>query len=184
MSNVTSAVFWRATGARVLYTFLATLMPYAALVAAGSVAIVPALSVSGLAAFAALVTAFANLPEINTATMSIGVAILHRVLRTGGQSLAAALVGITLLEGVPWQAALIGAAGAIVTTLIRTFLDVLPESVQQAPAVGAVKEQTGQVIAGEASGLPTGKELNGLPDAVTGAQVVEALDPSASEDGK
>lgn len=186
MTNITTAAFWRATGARVLYTFLAALLPYVALVQVGEVTLTNALSISALAAVAALVTALANLPEIDTATMPLWKAIGHRVLRTAGQNVAAGIAGIALLQDVPWQAVAVGVAGATVATLLRTFLDVLPEAVAQAPAVEAVKAQTGEVVAGEASDTPTGTELTTAEavESAIGAKVLEAIMPSAKEDGK
>lgn len=186
ISNIQSAAFWRSVGARVLYTFLATLLPYVALVQVGDVTLTAALSISALAAVASLVTALANLPEVDTATMPLWKAIGHRVLRTAGQNIAAGIAGIALIQDVPWQAVAIGVVGATVATLIRTFLDVLPEAVAAAPAVEAVKAQTGEVVAGEASDTPTGTELSTAEavEPATGAKVLEAIMPSAKEDGK
>lgn len=190
MSSITTAAFWRATGARVLHTFLAALLPYVALVQVGDVTLAAAFSISGMAALASLVTSLANLPEIDTATMPLWKAIGHRVLRTAGQNVAAGIAGIALLQDVPWQAVAIGVVGATVATLLRTFLDVLPEAIAAAPAVEAVKAQTGEVVAGEASEEPTGTELddaNVLDKIIAepvGAKVLEALMPSAKEDGK
>ncbi len=130
MSDITTLSFWKAVGARVLYTFMAAIVPYVLLVQSGEVSITDALSISGLTAFAALLTAVASLPEIDTKTMPVWQAIGHRVLRTGAQSIAAGIAGALLLQDVPWQAVLIGAAGAVVTTLLRTFMDVLPETAQ------------------------------------------------------
>lgn len=185
MTMVNTAAFWRATGARVLYTFLSALLPYVILVQTGQVSIMDALSISALAGVASLVTALANLPEITTATMPLWKAILHRTLRTLGQNVAAGLAGVLLLQDVPWEAVAIGALGAVVATLVRTFLDVLPESVAQAPAVELVQDQTGDVTAGEASNLPTGEHIGTLhPGTRVGANVLEALDFSAADDGK
>lgn len=179
MSQITTAVFWRAAGSRVLYTFLATLVPYVILVQTGEVEVYDALSIAGLAGLASLVTSFANLPEISTATMPMWKAIGHRVLRTFGQNVAAGIAGFVLLQDVPWSAILVGVAGAVVTTLIRTVLDVLPESVAQAPAVESVTTGTGVEIAGEASQLPTGAVILGAGypaslESTEGAHVVEA----------
>ena len=127
-TGVFTGAWWKATGARVLYTFLAALVPYVILVQAGEVAILDALSISGLAALASLVTAIADLPEIETGTMPLAHAIGYRILRTFGQNLAAGIAGVLLLQDVPWTAVLTAAAGACLVTLLRTFLDVLPET--------------------------------------------------------
>lgn len=126
--GVFTGTWWKATGARVLYTFLAALVPYVLLVQTGQVAILDALSISGLAALASLLTALADLPEINTGTMPLAHAIGYRVLRTLGQNLAAGVAGLLMFQDVPWTAVLTAAAGACVVTLLRTFLDVLPET--------------------------------------------------------
>ena len=127
--TVFTRAWWEAAGARVTDTALAALAPLAFLLVAGDVAPTALLSLVAVQALAAFATALAGLPEITDRTVPLWRAIVARVARTLGQSLATVLVGVELLEQIVWSDAWILVAGATLYTLLRTFRAWLPETV-------------------------------------------------------
>lgn len=130
MSKILTPDWWLAAGQRAAYTALAVLLPVAMQLVTGEVSATFALSAMGLAAVASLATSLAGLPELTDAVRTPWVAILSRVAKTAGQSLVAAIGTAYLLSDVAWTEVWQVVAGASLTTLLRTILDViaLPET--------------------------------------------------------
>ena len=130
--TVTSAAWWKAALFRALRTAIVIAVPYlggASLVhlpwlAAGSAVL--------LGAIASLATSLAGLPELDGGS-PIGLALLERVAKTAGQSLAAGVGTHLLFTTVNWPVVLQTAAIASLGSLFIGVLGYLPESTLPTP---------------------------------------------------
>lgn len=131
--TVTSAAWWKAALFRALRTAIVIAVPYlggASLVhlpwlAAGSAVLIGAI--------ASLVTSLAGLPELTDPGTPIGLALLERVAKTAGQSLAAGVGTHLLFTTVNWPVVLQTAAIAALGSLFIGVLGYLPESTLPTP---------------------------------------------------
>lgn len=126
--SVFTRAWWEAAGSRAASTAIAVLLPVAALLVSGDLAPVTALSMTAVAVVASLATSLAGLPEVRDRVVPLWRAVVSRTLKTAGQSLAAALVGVELIEAVDWNQAAVVIGGAVLTTLLRTLAAYLPET--------------------------------------------------------
>jgi hypothetical protein len=133
--TIFTRVWWDAAGTRAANTAIAALLTLAVLLVGGDVTPLYVLEVVAVAALASLVTSMAGIPEVTGKVVPLWRAILVRSVKTFGQMLAAALVGAVTLSDVAWQTVAIAVAGAVLTTVLRTLRDYLPET-EPAPAVG------------------------------------------------
>lgn len=133
--TVFTPAWWEAFGARAANTAIAALLPLAALLFTRETTPLAALSLVAVQVLAVFASSLYALPEITGRTVPLWRAIVVRLLRTIGQTLATALVGVTLIEAIDWRAAGVLLGGAALTTLLRTLKDYLPE---QEPAVVTV----------------------------------------------
>lgn len=125
--GILSGPWWKAALFRALRTAIVIAVPYlggASLVhlpwaAAGSAVI--------LGAIASLATSLAGLPELGSGS-PIGLALLERVAKTAGQSLAAGVVTHLAFSAVDWSVVLQTAAVAALGSLFIGVLGYLPES--------------------------------------------------------
>ncbi len=145
--NLTSTTWWIDAGKRGAYTALALLLPLAAQLVEGDVDLTFVLGVVGLGLVASLATSLAGIPEVDGRTVPAWLAVLTRVAKTVGQTLAAALVGSQLIQDVPWEVVWTTVAGAALTTLVRALMSYLPETTLPA-TVEAVEVQLVPAIAG------------------------------------
>lgn len=122
-----SPAWWEAVGARAANTALAVLLPLVALLIAGKLSPLSALSMVAVAVLGVVATSLANLPEVVGKTVPLWRAVLVRTLKTFGQSLAATLVGVEVIEAIDWRDAGVVIASATLYTLLRTLKDYLPE---------------------------------------------------------
>lgn len=133
--TVFTPAWWEAFGARAAHTAIAVLLPLAALLFGGKTTPLDALSLVAVQVLAVFASSLYALPEITGKTVPLWRAILVRLARTFGQTLATSLVGVTVLEAIDWRAAGLLLGAASLTTLLRTLRDYLPE---QEPAVVTV----------------------------------------------
>lgn len=134
-TGIFSRAWWFATGQRVLYTALASAIPFALKLSGGEVSVAFVASVVALSALASFVTAVASLPETEATRVPLWRAIAWRLVRQAGQTLAAAVVAYQLVEEVPWADTFQALGGVLLVTLLRTLLDSLPESSAPDPVV-------------------------------------------------
>lgn len=127
-TQITSLSWWEAAGQRAAYTALAALLPLAMLLVSGQVDVVYVLLVVALAVVASLATSLAGLPELTDRAVPPWAAILTRVVKSAAQVLVSSLGGAVLLTDVHWSTIGTAAAGAALTTLVRTLMVYLPES--------------------------------------------------------
>lgn len=130
--------WWSATWRRVAWTAIAaTVAVLPGLTATREAMVAGALFVV-LAAAGALVTAMVNLPEVSDGGSPLWQAILVRVARTAGQTLAAGgILTATTLADVAWsdvgQAVLVASVITALRTLATTLgpVDPLPEAMSR-----------------------------------------------------
>ena len=145
--NLTSPSWWIDAGKRAARTALAAFLPLAALLIAGGVEPQYVLGVTALGLVGSLATSLVGIPEVDGRTVPAWLAVLTRVAKTVGQTLAAALVGSQLIQDVPWEVVWTTVAGAALTTLVRALMSYLPETTLPA-TVEAVEVQLVPAIAG------------------------------------
>ncbi|WP_159622661.1 hypothetical protein [Ruania rhizosphaerae] len=128
MTPLFTGAWWKATGWRVLYTVLAALIPLASQIGTGNVELAYAGGLLGAVAVASFATALFRMPELTGTQVPAWKAAVYRVARTLGQTVAAGVASVTLIQDAAWHDIAVTAAGTAAVTLIRTLIGYLPES--------------------------------------------------------
>jgi hypothetical protein len=128
LSNLTSAVWWKNSLLRAVYTAVAIAIPYlGATQLVADVSWLTVLSAAGVGIIASLATSLTGLPEVEGVDLPWWLSAVERVVKTFGQALAAGLLGAVLITDVDWGVVIQASALAALLSLLRLILATLPQ---------------------------------------------------------
>lgn len=127
MFNLTSAVWWKAAGMRILRTIAVILAPYIPTILYTGDYLVLA-SVVGFAALGSFVTSLAGIAETSGAPVVWYYAILERTVKTAAQALLTLFGTATMFQEVDWASAPQLVGTAVLGSLLIAVMGFLPET--------------------------------------------------------